>query len=79
MSPALQAVVVAVVVGISALSLLRALAPRAMWQAQARVSYWLERPGRPAGLRRVGAWLRPSLAVTASACGTGCSACKACK
>jgi hypothetical protein len=79
MSPALQAMVVAAVVGISALSLLRALAPRATWQAQARVSYWLERPGRPAGLRRIGAWLRPSLAVTASACGTGCASCKACK
>ncbi|KFN46037.1 DUF6587 family protein [Arenimonas metalli] len=79
MTPALQVAVVAAIVGFSALSLLRALAPRASWQAQARLSYWLERPGRPAWLRRIGAWLRPSLAVTASACGTGCSACKACK
>lgn len=79
MSPALQVAVVAAVVGLSALSLLRALAPRVAWQAQARLSYWLERPGRAAWLRRIGGWLRPSLVVTASACGTGCSACKACK
>ena len=79
MSPALQLLVVAAIVGISALSLLRRLAPRAMWQAQARLSYALERAGGPAWLRRTGAWLRPSLAATSGTCGTGCAACKACK
>ena len=79
MTPALQLGVVAALVGISALSLLQRLAPRASWQVQARISYWLERSGRPAWLQRIGGWLRPSLAVTTSACGTGCSACKACK
>jgi hypothetical protein len=79
MSTALQLVAVAAIVCFSALSLLRTLAPRATWQAQARLSYALERPGRPAWLRRVGAALRPSMAATASTCGTGCQTCKACK
>ena len=79
MSPALQLVVVAAIVGVSALSLLRSLAPRLAWQAQARLSYALARPGRPAWLRRLGEWLRPSMAVTTSSCGTSCAACKACK
>ena len=79
MSGLLQAFVVGAVVLFAALSVLRQLWPRGAWQAQARLSYWLERPGRPAWLRRVGGWLRPSMAVTASACGTGCSTCKACK
>ena len=68
MSPGLQLATVCLLVAWSGLVVLRRLAPRASWQAQARLSYWLERPGRPAWLRRIGAWLRPSLAVTASAC-----------
>jgi hypothetical protein len=79
MSPTLQAGVVAVVVGLSLLSLLRKLAPAAMWQAQARLSYWLERETRPAWVRRLGRALRPSIQATTGACGTGCSTCKACK
>jgi hypothetical protein len=69
---------VAAIVGISALSLLRRLAPRGMWQAQARLSFYFERPGRPAWLRRVGLWLRPSLAASGGACGSACSRCRAC-
>ncbi|GAB2501041.1 DUF6587 family protein [Arenimonas alkanexedens] len=79
MSPLLQTVVVVAIVGASALSLMRTLAPKPMWQAQARLSYWLERESRPAWLRRLGLALRPSMQATASACGTGCSTCKACK
>lgn len=79
MSPLLQAGVVALVVGLSLLSLLRRLAPAAMWQAQARLSFWLEREGCPAAMRRLGRVLRPSLQATTGACGTGCSTCKSCK
>ncbi|HEU0152367.1 MAG TPA: DUF6587 family protein [Arenimonas sp.] len=79
MSPLLQTLVVAAVVGLSLLSLLRKLAPAMMWQAQARLSYWLERETRPALLHRLGRALRPSLQATTGACGTGCSTCKACK
>lgn len=79
MSALLQVLLVAAVVLYAALSLLRQLWPRGAWQAQARLSYALERPGRPAWLQRVGLALRPTLAATAGACGTGCSSCKACK
>ena len=74
MTPALQVAVVAAIVGVSALSLLRALAPRASWQAQARLSYWLERPGRPAWLRRIGRRIAPAPRAAQDGCGT-CGGC----
>ena len=79
MSGLLQAVLVGAVVVFAALSLLRQLWPRGMWQAQARLSYALERAGRPAWLRRLGFALRPPMVATQAACGTGCSTCRACK
>ena len=78
MSALLQAMLVAAVVLYAALSVLRQLWPRGLWQAQARLSYALEREGRPAWLKRVGFALRPPMVATQAACGTGCNACKAC-
>ena len=80
MSPLLQTAVVMAIVLACSVSVLRRLAPRIAWQAQARLSYFLERPGRPAWLRRLGLWLRPPMQATASACGTGgCNTCNTCK
>lgn len=80
MSALLQSLLVACIVLACSGSLLRRLAPRTAWQAQARLSHWLERPGRPSILRRFGQSLRPSMQATASsACGTGgCKRCKGC-
>ena len=79
MSALLQVLLVAIVVAWAALSVLRQLWPRGLWQAQARLSYWFERQGRPAWLRRVGFALRPPMVATQAACGSGCSTCRACK
>lgn len=80
MSAFVQTLVVAAIVLACSLSLLRRLAPRTAWQAQARLSYYFERPGRPAVLRRLGLWLRPPMQATAAACGTGgCNTCGTCK
>ena len=79
MSLLLQSLVVSFIVLACSLSLLRKFAPRAAWQAQARLSYALERPGRPAWLKRLGFALRPPMVATQGACGTGCSSCGACK
>ena len=79
MSPLLQTLVVAAIVLACSISVLRRLAPRATWQAQARLSFFFERPGRPVWLRRMGLALRPPMQATASACGTGgCNTCKGC-
>lgn len=78
MSALLQVLLVSAVVLYAALSVLRQFWPRGAWQAQARLSYFLERAGRPAWLRRVGVALRPTMAVTSKACGTSCGSCKAC-
>jgi hypothetical protein len=78
-SALLQALLVAAVVAFAALSVLRQLWPRGAWQAQARLSYALERAGLPAWLRRVGFALRPPLQATQAACGSGCARCRACK
>jgi hypothetical protein len=78
-SALLQGFLVAAVVLFAALSLLRQLWPRGAWQAQARVSYFFERDGRPVWLQRVGFALRPPMQATQAACGSGCSACKACR
>ncbi len=80
MSPLLQWLLVLAIVLACSLSVLRRLAPRLAWQAQARLSYFLERPGRPAWLRRLGQSLRPPMQAVASACGTGgCNTCNGCK
>ena len=80
MSPLLQSLVVVAIVLACSVSVLRRLVPRAAWQAQARLSYFLERTGRPVWLRRVGQSLRPPMQATASACGTGgCDTCNGCK
>lgn len=82
MSPLLQTGVVVAIVLACTLSLLRRFLPRLSWQSQARLSYFLEREGRPAWLRRLGLALRPPIAASASAsaCGTGgCNACQGCK
>ena len=79
MSGLLQALVAAAVVVFAGLSVLRQLWPRVAWQAQARLSYALERAGRPAWLRRLGFALRPPMLITQAACGSGCSTCRACK
>ena len=79
MSHGLQLAIIGLLVAWSGVVVLRRLAPRAAWQAQARLSYALERPGRPAWVRRLGLALRPPMKATASACGTGCSTCGACK
>lgn len=79
MSPGLQLAVIGLLVGWSGLAVLRKLAPRATWQAQARLSFAFEQPGRPAWCRRLGAALRPPMNATVPACGTGCDRCGACR
>lgn len=80
MSALLQSLVVTAIVLACTVSLLRRLAPKASWQAQARLSFFFERPGRPAWLRRIGLALRPPVLVVAKACGTGgCNTCNGCK
>ncbi|PZO11039.1 MAG: hypothetical protein DCF27_01410 [Lysobacteraceae bacterium] len=79
MSALVQGLLIAAVVLFAALSLLRQLWPRGAWQAQARLSYALEREGRPAWLKRLGFALRPPMQATQAACGSGCSSCRACK
>jgi hypothetical protein len=80
-SPGLQGVVVALIVAACAWNALRRLAPRTAWRMQARAAFLFETPGRPAAMRRIGVWLRPSV-PTATACGSGassaCSACGSC-
>lgn len=78
MSHGLQLALIALVLAWSAAVVLRRLMPRALWQAQARLSYALERPGRPAWLRWIGRAVRPALRVSAAACGAGCGRCKGC-
>ncbi len=78
MSHGLQLALIALVIAWSAAVVLRRLMPRALWQAQARLSYALERPGRPAWLRWIGRTVRPALRVSAAACGAGCGRCKGC-
>lgn len=80
MSLLLQSLLVMAIVLACSVSVLRRLAPRAAWQAQARLSYFLERTGRPAWLRCLGQSLRPPMQAAASACGTGgCNTCNGCK
>lgn len=80
MSPLLQTGVVVAIVLACTLSLLRRFLPRLAWQAQARLSYFLERKGRPAALRRLGLALRPPAPVLSKACRTGgCNSCKSCQ
>ena len=79
MSHGLQLALIGLFVAWSAAVVLRKLMPRTLWQAQARLSFALERPGRPAWLRRCGIALRPRMRISAPACGTGCSRCGACK
>jgi hypothetical protein len=81
MSPALQSLIVALIVLACAVSAFRKLAPKLAWRLQARIAFALEAPGRPRLLRRFGLWLRPAVpAVTG--CGSGassaCSACGSC-
>ena len=81
MSPALQSLVVALIVLACAWNAFRRLAPKLAWRLQARLAFALEAPGRPRVLQRVGGWLRPRVpAVTG--CGSGassaCSSCGSC-
>lgn len=78
MSPLLQSLVVGLVVLACTVSVVRRIAPRTAWQAQARLSFALER--RRAGwLRRLGRALRPPVQAAAAACGTGgCNTCQSC-
>jgi hypothetical protein len=78
-SALLQGAVVAAVVLFAALSVLRQLWPRGAWQAQARLSYALEREGLSRWINRLGFALRPPMQATQAACGSGCSRCRACK
>lgn len=78
MSHGLQLALIGLFVAWSAAVVLRKLMPRTLWQAQARLSYALERPRRPAWLRRIGQALRPAMRVSAAACGAGCGRCKGC-
>lgn len=78
MSHGLQLAIIGLLVAWSGVALLRRLAPRAAWQAQARLSYAFEKPGRPAWLRRVGFALRPPMKVASPTCGTRCGDCAGC-
>jgi hypothetical protein len=78
MTPAVQTLLVALIVLACAWNAFRRHAPRLAWRLQARLAFAFEAPGRPAALRRIGQWLRPSVPVV-TGCGSGASsACAAC-
>ena len=81
MTPAVQSLVVALIVAACALRVFARYAPRTAWRLQAGLAYFFEKSGRPAWSRRLGAWLRPAVPAITS-CGSGassaCSACGSC-
>ena len=78
MTPAMQSLLVALIVLACAWNAFRRYAPRLAWRLQARLAFAFEAPGRPRMLRRIGGWLRPSVPVV-TGCGSGASsACAAC-
>jgi hypothetical protein len=78
MTPAMQSLLVALIVLACAWNAFRRYAPRLAWRLQARLAFAFESPGRPAVLRRLGQWLRPVVPVV-TGCGSGASsACAAC-
>ena len=81
MTPALQSLVVALIVLACAVRVFARYAPRTAWRLQAAVAYFFEKNGRPAWSRRLGIRLRPAV-PTVTSCGSGassaCSACGSC-
>ena len=78
MNEAVQMVVVGIVVMACLWRVVKRYAPKVAWQWQAKLSYLLEQAGRPGWLRAVGQWLRPTAAVAAEGCGSGCGPCRGC-
>ncbi|MGN2242328.1 DUF6587 family protein [Frateuria sp. GZRR33] len=74
-----QAAVLTLVLLASLVAAFRKLLPQTAKRLQARLSAALDRPGRAAALRRVGAWLQPADAKSGG-CGSGdgCSSCGGC-
>ncbi|ANB17835.1 DUF6587 family protein [Dokdonella koreensis] len=77
MSAALELALVVLIVGWAAIAALRRLAPRTARRWQAGIADRIDRPGRPAWLRRCGRVLRP-LAASGGSCGDGCGSCGSC-
>ena len=75
----LQALVIGAVVAFSAWYAFRKLLPKTSSRLLATIAATLDRPTRPALVRRIGHWLQPP-AVSSGACGggDGCSACAGC-
>ncbi len=72
-----QCVVIALVVGWSALFALRQLLPSVSRRAMAHVIDRVDRPSSPAWLRRVARRAQPT-STSGGSCGDGCSACGGC-
>jgi hypothetical protein len=74
-----QAVVLTLVLLASLLAAFRKLLPRTAKRVQARLSAWLDRPGRTPPTRRLGRWLQPTEAKSGG-CGSGdgCGSCGGC-
>ncbi len=72
-----QACVIALVVGWSALFAVRRLLPVASRRAQARVVDVLDRPSMPSWLRAIARSAQPT-STGGGSCGDGCSACGGC-
>jgi hypothetical protein len=75
----MQALVIGVIVTLSAWQAFRKLLPATSRRAQSAVARWLDRPGHHRLRRGVGRWLQPAEAKRGD-CGSGdgCSSCGGC-
>jgi hypothetical protein len=72
-----QALVLALLLGWSALVAARRLFPDTTRRAQARAVAWFDRPSSPAWLHALAQRLQPT-ATTGASCADGCSSCGGC-
>ena len=75
----IQALVIGVIVALSAWQALRKLLPGTSKRMHSALARRLDRPGRAAAVRALGRWLQPAEAKSGG-CGTGdgCSTCGGC-
>ncbi len=75
----IQAMVIGIVVALSAWQVWRKMLPLTSRRVQSAVARWLDRPGRHAVMRTLGRWCQPAEARSGG-CGTGdgCSTCGGC-
>jgi uncharacterized protein DUF6587 len=72
----IQTVVIGMAVLLAAVTAFRKLLPKTATRVQARMSAWLNTPGRQGWMRKTGAALQPKAAT--GSCGDGCGSCGSC-